>query len=48
MSFEGPPTKPEIAIRSCPECSGTGRVKDDGVSVACKRCHGTGQIRSNA
>jgi len=45
--FERPPTQPEVAVRDCPECGGSGKVQQNGKSVACKRCNGTGQIRSN-
>ena len=47
MSFEGPPGKPEVAVRKCPHCGGSGKVRESGKEVSCKPCNGTGQIRSN-
>jgi len=41
--FEQPPTKPEVAPRTCPHCGGSGKVK----GVSCKPCNGSGKIRSN-
>lgn len=48
MGFEGPPGKPEVAVRTCPHCGGSGKMKEGGKEVSCKPCNGTGAIRSNA
>lgn len=45
--FERPPGKPEVAVRECPTCGGTGKLQQSGKQAPCKRCNGTGQIRSN-
>ncbi|HVT87727.1 MAG TPA: hypothetical protein VHD56_02660 [Tepidisphaeraceae bacterium] len=45
--FERPPGKPEVAVRDCPVCGGSGQKQENGKAVTCKRCNGTGQIRSN-
>jgi hypothetical protein len=48
MPMEGPPGgSQEMVWGKCPQCGGTGTVKDPkGSTAKCSRCSGRGQIKT--
>ena len=35
-------------MAKCSECSGTGKVEEDGEMIACPECDGTGEVEAGS